>query len=104
MTHEAPRRAIPVATLFSRLTQLVYLLASIQLIVISTHDHTIISRDMISIIVIKRFINAQISTGNALIGVTSFSHLESTLIQFPINGIFVLSFTPLQSVVAMAFA
>jgi hypothetical protein len=58
---------------------------------------------MIRMIVITRFINDQISTGNALTGViASLAHFSSVTIQFPINGMFVLSFIPLHSFEALA--
>jgi hypothetical protein len=101
ITHEAPRRAIQIATLFNKLTHFVYLLASTQLMVISTQDQTIINNDIIRIIVIKRFIKAPINVGKALIGVTlPFPLFSNVVIQFPMNGMSVLSFIHLHSLVA----
>jgi hypothetical protein len=97
ITHEAHSKAIHVATLFKRLIHFVYLLVSAQLIVISTHDQIIIINDMRRMIVINKLIKAPMSFGNALIGVVAFSSFSVgealyVLIQFPMNGIFVLSF------------
>jgi hypothetical protein len=101
ITHEAPKRAIQIATLFNKLTHFVYLLASTQLIVINTQDQTIINNDIIRITVIKRFIKAPINVGNALTGVTTLSQFASAFelyvtIQFHMNGIFVFSCIPLH--------
>ena len=102
ITQDAQSRAIHIATFLSIFVHSQYLHESDQLDAISTQDRTIINNDMISIIVISRFINALINFGNTLIEFVASSQHFLVWIQFQTNGKSVLSFIHKQSQFATA--
>ena len=77
ITQDAHKRAIQTATFFRIFIQSEYFQESPQLDAISIHDTTIISRDIISMTVIRRFINASINFGNTFTGVTTLFQFAS---------------------------